>query len=101
MIALLAGVEMSFDHMLDRLAAYARELDLHGTISLDSLIDSHRTLRAHYVADRKVWLKELENARAAGRAQGLEQVTQGEYISVEALRKMTVAELASFIGERD
>jgi hypothetical protein len=53
------------------------------------------------VADRKVWLKELENARAAGRAQGLEQVTQGEYISVEALRKMTVAELASFIGERD
>jgi hypothetical protein len=87
--------------MLARLAEYGRELDLHGMISLDDLIYSHRQLRAHYIADRKVWFQELENARAAGRAQGLEQVTQGEYISVEALRKMTVAELASFIGERD
>lgn len=77
---------------------YSKELDLHTTMTIESLIDSHRHLREKNMKSHQEWLKELEKAREFGRKQGIEMVTHGQYIEVSKLKSMTITELVDFIG---
>lgn len=80
------------------LAAYAKELELFGTLTLRGLIDSHRHLRAMNVQTederRKVMIDAAERARVAAREEVL-------IYSHERLRAMTVRELANLLSDEE
>lgn len=85
--------------MDSQLEEYSKELDLHSTMLLSDLINSHRELRQKNMISHQQWLKEIDNGREWGKKQGLEMITHGKYIEVEKLKKMTIGELVEFIGE--
>lgn len=65
-------------------------------LTLEQLILSHRYLRSLNLDNREVRNKIFEEARAQGRKEGYDEVTKGEYIASEELRKITVNELIEF-----
>lgn len=88
-------------HIQEKLDAYAREI--HGevlkTMSIEQLIDSHRRLREWNIADTATRNAELQQIRDRVAESTRQAVMHGEYISLERLRSMTMAEVAEFIGD--
>lgn len=83
-----------------KLKAYAKEMGLNNeSLSLDQLIDAHRTLRAYRLRSNAQQQAEMQAAREFATNQATEQVMQYGWFSVERLRKMTLAELAELIHE--
>lgn len=80
------------------LSDYANELGLYGEMTLKSLISSHRELRKQALMKQEEWLEELAKGREIGKKQGIQQVTDGEYIAKDELKKMTLQEICEFIG---
>lgn len=76
---------------------YANEIGHYGELTLGSLISSHRRLRELSLKNREEWLEELAKGREIGKKQGLQQVTNGEYISKDELKKMTLQEICEFL----
>jgi len=66
-------------------------------LTLEQLIESHRYLRSLNLDNREVRNKIFEEARVIGRKEGYDEVTNGEYVATEKLRKMTVNELIEFL----
>ncbi len=81
------------------LEAYAREMDLHGPLTLETLIDSHRSLRALALRTNEERRAEMQRGFDAGFKSGEEMATKHHYISREALRGMTLAELSNILYE--
>lgn len=86
------------DGMLQQISEYARSIDV-GSMSLSSLIDSHRTLRDLNKKDHETRLKEYREMHEKGRQDGYNYATKHEYISREDLKKMTVSELAELVHD--
>lgn len=76
---------------------YSKEIGLHRAMTVDELVESHRRLRAVSAQKHEEWLEEIAKGREIGRLQGLEQVTQGEFIAVEDLRNMTMLEISNIL----
>lgn len=82
------------------LRTYSKELYScdNTSLTLEQLILSHRYLRSlNLNNDKEVRNKIFEEARVQGRKQGYDEVTKGDYIASEELRKMTVNELIEFL----
>lgn len=80
--------------------AYADEIGV-STLSVTSLITSHRRLREwniEYMANRNA---EMQKARDFATQQALEEVKNGLYISIEQLKTMTLAEIAEYVQQFD
>lgn len=82
-----------------QLKDYSDELGLSHTMSLDEVIKAHRRLRDQAQINHQEWLTELEKGREVGKQQGLAIVTCEEYIKVDKLKAMTLAELANFLAD--
>jgi hypoxanthine phosphoribosyltransferase len=85
----------------EKLQAYAVEMELAGdkSLSLDQLIDSHRTLRAFRQLSEAERREQITAAREFAAKQATEEVKSLGWFSVERLRGMTMAELAELIRE--
>lgn len=85
----------------EKLQAYAVELGLAGnkSLSLDQLIDSHRTLRAFRQLSEAERRDQITVAREFAIKQATEEVKSLGWFSVERLRGMTLAEIAELIRE--
>lgn len=94
---------MASENDLSLLEAYAEEMDLYGSLTLKSLIDSHRNLRQMALRDNEARREEMQRGFNAGFnagfKQGEELATEHNYLSREALRCMTLAELSSILFE--
>ena len=84
--------------MNNLLKNYSEEIGLYNEMTIEALIESHRHLRNLNQIHHKEWLKELEKGREIGRIQAEIFVKEHEWISVERLKSMTVAELVNFLG---
>lgn len=67
------------------------------SLTLEQLILSHRYLRSLNLDNKEVRNKIFEEAKVRGRKEGYDEVTKGEYIASEELRKMTVNEIIEFL----
>lgn len=67
------------------------------SLTLEQLVESRRYLRRLNLDNGEVRNKIFEEARAQGRKEEYNEVTKGEYIATEELRKMTVNELIEFL----
>lgn len=76
----------SMQFLLDR---YAQELGV--SLTMDILINSHRTLRNELKKPRKEWREELERAKQLAYSTAIENT----WIKIDDLRKMTVEELVN------
>ena len=83
------------DNDIEHFYIYAKEFTL--PITLKSLIESHKNLHQQNKIKHDEWLRELSAARELGRKQGLEMVSEHEFVSVEKLKSMTINELVSFL----
>jgi hypothetical protein len=85
----------------EKLQAYAVEMGLAGdkSLSLEQLIDSHRTLRAFRQLSEAERREQITAAREFAIKQATEEVKNLGWFSVERLRGMTLAELAELIRE--
>lgn len=84
----------------DEIKNYAIELGV-STLTVTSLITSHRRLRewnVEYMANRDA---EMRKARDFATQQALEEVKNGLYISIEQLKSMTLAEIAEYVHQFD
>lgn len=90
---------MASENDLALLEAYGNELDLHGTLTLKSLIDSHRNLRALALQTHEERRTEVQRGFDRGFEMGTQHALTNRYLSREDLRKMTVAELAAALYE--
>lgn len=90
---------MASENDLALLETYAKEMDLHGALTLKDLIDAHRNLRAMAMRDNDERRAEMQRGFDAGFKSGEEMATKHHYISRESLRGMTLAELSSILYE--
>ena len=74
------------------LQEYAAELLTPQPLTLQELINSHRTIRQEYGDMWRNKLEVLAEARRSGYKQGLRQVTE-DFVSWEGLSKMTITEI--------
>jgi hypothetical protein len=86
-------------HVENLLQEYAAEIGLHGTLTLENLIDSHRRLRERAQVSNEKLRQEMKRGFDAGYKNGVEQATKFNYLSREALRNMTLAKLAEILSE--
>lgn len=82
-----------------KVEAYGEEIGLLG-ISLDQIIDSHRTLRSKNRERQSGYQEGLEAGYNAGMNQARREVQEGT-VFLEDLRNMTLQEVANFIGTYD
>ena len=87
----------------DLLVEYSREIygagrdDKYFTpMTLQELIDAHRRLRTLNVETQEYRLQARDEGYAIGVKQGMEQVNR-EWIKVEYLKKMTMAQVAEML----
>ena len=74
------------------LEAYAIELILNEPLTLQELINSHRTIRQEYGYMWRNKLEVLSEARHQGYEQGLKRVDE-DFVSWDDLSKMTITEI--------
>ena len=74
------------------LQEYAAELSITQPLTLQELINSHRTIRQEYGDMWRNKLEVLYEARQLGYEQGLRQVTE-DFVSWDDLSKMTITEI--------
>jgi hypothetical protein len=82
---------------VELLESYSKEIGVSTT--LQELIDSHRSLRNENARRTKMSLAEMEAYRANAKRIAEEGVLNGEYISIEKLRTMTIRDIADLVGE--
>jgi hypothetical protein len=90
---------MENENDLALLESYAKEMGLYGALTLKDLIESHRRLRELSMRDNDARREELRRGYEAGFKQGEELAIKHNYLSREALRNMTLAELSSILFE--
>lgn len=83
---------------MEALKKYADELGVM-SLTLESLIASHRSLRTMAMQTNEERRAEMQRARDIATQQANERVMHGEYISVEKLRTMTIKEITELICE--
>ncbi len=90
---------MSDLDLQEKLKQYSIEIfGEEGHMSLDTLIQSHRLLRAESVKSNQERIREFNEVHARAAESARQMVMHGEFISVERLRSMTLGEIAEFIG---
>ncbi len=86
--------------MKTALDLYAEEMGLSvTTLTLESLIDSHRELRKRRLEFTEERLKHFHEARERGYQVGLEYAQKNGCISREALKKMSLENLMEFLAD--
>jgi hypothetical protein len=90
---------MASDNDLALLETYAKEMGLYGELTLESLIESHRRLRNQALREADERRAEMQRGFDAGFRSGEEIATTHRYISREALRGMTLAQLSEILFE--
>lgn len=91
--------ELSAEEVVKKLIAYSEELGLYSFMDLDSLIESHKNVRAMNIQMNHERNTHWQEARELAYKHSLE--TAGEdFIHVEKLASMTMAEVANFIESR-
>ncbi len=85
----------------DPLQEYAREIGISAGFTLESLIDSHRRLRAQAIEANTNRRKEIDEARDRAAAQAREEVLHGEYISMAELKTLTLGQIVNIINGDD
>jgi ribose 1,5-bisphosphokinase PhnN len=78
----------------DKILEYGREFELYG-LTVDSLIKSHRELSQRSRESNEMLNERLERARIQAR----KEVLDANWIKIDDLRKMTLAEIANLIRE--
>ena len=91
-------IVLRLNEPLEQLEKYSAELHLSRPITLDRLIESHRTIREARRALEKDSHEAFEDARKRAR-DFQEQAISHEYISFEKLKTMTMLEIANLIYE--
>ena len=79
-----------------QLEAYRQEMQLHNDLTLQKLIDSHRRLRAEANKSQEQKLKELAEIRENAKRLAFEAASS-QYIHIDVLKTMTIAEIATLI----
>lgn len=82
----------------DLLDQYAKEIGIE-KIYLETLISSHRNLRAEVMKSKEQRDAEFNSIREVVEKQTREAITHGEYIATRRLVKMTVSEFTEFISD--
>lgn len=90
---------MASENDLSLLEDYRQEMDLHGALTLESLINSHRHLRTLNLERHQEWQAEVKKGYDAGYTNGRAQAIEYDFLSRDALRSMTLAELAAILHE--
>jgi uncharacterized protein YlaI len=83
---------------MEELKTYAREIGVE-SMTLVSLIDSHRHLRNQALKSNDELRHEINECRERVAASTRASIQHGEYISVEKLRTMNLGEIAKLIYE--
>jgi hypothetical protein len=78
-----------------KLSEYAKELGIEALdfLTIDALIDSHRSMRQAIRSDQELWLSMLEKARQDAR----QQVMDSTWVRIDDLKKMQVRELVALL----
>lgn len=92
---------MEDENDLAQLEAYGEEMDLHGALTLKSLIDSHRRLRSLNLERSEEWQQQVKKGYEAGYTNGRAQAIEHDFLSRETLQTMTLGQLAEILVERD
>lgn len=85
--------------MDNKLEEYSEELGLNTPFTLESLIESHRNIRAARFATEEERLKYVRSGYAAGYESGMKAAIEFGSIPVEKLKGMTVAELVEILRD--
>lgn len=94
--------ENALNSFTQKLKEYAKEIGiLDLDLSLDDLIDSHRRLRSINQQNNQQWLKEIEKARERAYNDARDYALKHDFISRDALKKMTMQELSNLLCEDD
>lgn len=91
---------MDSTYYLQKLEEYTKEIDPNHIlpITIESLIESHRNLRAQVIEFNKGYNEIVIEARKRAYDDAKQHALNSHWISVDRLRKMTVIELVDFIG---
>ena len=90
---------MESENYKEMLEAYAKEMDFYGPLTLKDLIDAHRNLRSMAMRSMEERSAEMQRGFDAGYKSGEQIATKHNYLSREALRSMTLAQLSSILFE--
>jgi uncharacterized sporulation protein YeaH/YhbH (DUF444 family) len=88
--------ELQMQSSEEKLKAYATEMGVQ-LLTLDVLIDSHRSLRASAQRSAAERRAEMQAAREHATKQATDEVKELGWFSVERLRSMSVGELAELL----
>lgn len=82
-----------------KLKEYSESIGRYFVMTLDELIDSHRSLRDFRKQKHSEWLEELNLARERGFNEGKKKALEEDYISREALKSMKLSDLMELLND--
>lgn len=82
-----------------KIESYAEELNIPKRLTLEMLINSHRYLRNNAIKSDEQLSKELNKIREIAKEDARKLVLNHEYISVEKLKRLSIAELMDEISD--
>ena len=88
---------MNIEDVDSKLKEYSESMSRCFVISLDELIESHRSLREFRKTKHQEWLNILHEARKRGFEEGKQQALEYNYIDREKLKEMTINQLMELL----
>ncbi|VTU43046.1 MULTISPECIES: hypothetical protein [unclassified Variovorax] len=90
---------MLIEEVWEQLRRYGEEMDLTGALTLQQLIDSHRSLRAAASQSNDERRQVIGDARNRAIEAAKQEVLHGEYVSMQRLSTMTVGEIGRLVHD--
>jgi hypothetical protein len=82
---------------VEQIIAYGEEMGLSHSLTVESLIASHKYLRAQAKDNWAAHREDCDRIREVVREQTRQQVQHGEYVAVEKLKAMTLQQIAALL----
>ena len=83
----------------EKIVEYGKSMDLHNDPTVELLIESHKNLRKEFQKTNADRIAEIIAARKRATEDARIYALTHEFISREALRKMTVSEMVALLHE--
>lgn len=87
--------------MKDQLKNYSEEIGLRSPFTLETLIESHKRLRAMAVEKNAKELSDFHALREAAAQKMAKEATDNGWFSKERLKSMTLSEISEIICDGD
>ena len=96
--ALMYGQSIVSNTLRDKLTSYGSEFN-NKDLTLDQLIDAHRSLREHRLKTDAITKAEIEKERQRGEENGRQFALENNWFSRERLREIRVGELVNLLAD--